>query len=159
MQGDAQEIWSILDLAIKRRKEDGSDQWQNGYPNPKIVQEDIDKGRAFVLTKETNIIAYAAVWKNDEPAYNTIIGAWRTPGDFLVIHRLAVSEKYLGKGFAKEMFLRIEEMATEEKIPSIRVDTNYDNASMLHIFDQLGYVYCGEVEMKGAPRKAFEKIL
>jgi hypothetical protein len=28
------QIWDILQQAIIRRKNDGSNQWQDGYPNP-----------------------------------------------------------------------------------------------------------------------------
>ncbi len=30
---DADFIWSIIQFAIDQRKADGSDQWQDGYPN------------------------------------------------------------------------------------------------------------------------------
>jgi hypothetical protein len=39
------------------------------------------------------------------------------------------------------------------------VDTNFDNVPMLKIFNKLGYVYCGEVLLMGAPRKAYEKVI
>ena len=35
----------------------------------------------------------------------------------------------------------------------------FDNIPMLKIFDRLGYTYCGEVFLSGAPRKAYEKVL
>ncbi len=40
-----------------------------------------------------------------------------------------------------------------------KVDTNFDNAAMLHILKKLGYTYCGEVYLAGGERKAFEKLL
>ena len=36
-------IWEILQDAIAQRKKDGSDQWQNGYPNEQTVEDDIQK--------------------------------------------------------------------------------------------------------------------
>jgi hypothetical protein len=62
------QIWGILQQAIARRKEDGSNQWQDGYPNPEVIQSDIDKNTGFVLTKGHVIIGYSAVLINDEPA-------------------------------------------------------------------------------------------
>ena len=41
---DISEIWAILQQAIIRRKNDGSNQWQDGYPNPDVVKNDIEKG-------------------------------------------------------------------------------------------------------------------
>jgi ribosomal protein S18 acetylase RimI-like enzyme len=94
-------IWEILQQAIQRRKEDGSTQWQDGYPNPEVVQKDIEKGEGFVLIAGETIIGYSAVLINDEPAYEKIEGNWLTNDDFVVIHRVAISEQYLGKGFAR----------------------------------------------------------
>lgn len=82
---EASIIWEILAAAIQRRKADGSDQWQDGYPN------------------------------------------------------------------------KIEELAKEQHIHSLRADTNFDNAAMLHLLQKMGYHYCGEVMMRGGKRKAFEK--
>ena len=62
-------IWEILKQAISRRKEDGSNQWQDGYPNPSVIQNDIDKGCGFVLLEGKTIAGYTAILINDEPEY------------------------------------------------------------------------------------------
>jgi RimJ/RimL family protein N-acetyltransferase len=152
-------IWEILQQAIQRRKEDGSAQWQDGYPNPEVVQKDIEKGEGFVLLDGETIIGYSAVLINDEPAYEKIEGNWLTNGDFVVIHRVAISEKYLGKGFAKMIIKYVEDYALSNNIFSVKADTNFDNIAMMRIFENLGYTYCGEVFFRGSPRKAYEKVL
>lgn len=152
-------IWEILQQAIIRRKEDGSEQWQDGYPNPQVVQNDIEKGQGFVLLEEKTIIGYSAVLINDEPAYAKIEGKWLTNDDFIVIHRVAISEKYLGKGLAKMIIGQIENFALDNNIYSIKADTNFDNIPMMKIFENLGYTLCGEVYFRGSPRKAYEKVL
>ena len=65
---DSQEIWQILQQAILRRKNDGSRQWQDGYPNTGTVQSDIEHRIGYVLTENDEVAAYAAVIFNDEPA-------------------------------------------------------------------------------------------
>jgi GNAT superfamily N-acetyltransferase len=152
-------IWKILQRAIIRRKEDGSDQWQDGYPNPEVVQKDIEKGEGFVLVEGETIIGYSAVLINDEPAYEKIDGNWLTNDDFVVIHRVAISEKHLGKGLAKMIIKHIEDFALSNNIYSVKADTNFDNRAMIKIFENLGYMYCGEVFFRGSPRKAYEKEL
>jgi GNAT superfamily N-acetyltransferase len=156
---DAPQIWDILEQAIIRRKEEGSNQWQDGYPNPEVVQKDIETGAGFVLTEEEVIIGYSAVIINDEPAYEKIDGKWLSNNDFVVVHRVAVSQTHLGKGFAKIIFKFIEDFAMSNNIYSIKVDTNYDNLAMMKIFDQLGYTLCGKVYFRGSPREAYEKVL
>ena len=152
-------IWEILQQAIIRRKEDGSKQWQDGYPNPEVVQKDIEQGEGFVLVNGETIIGYSAVLINYEPAYAEIEGNWLTNDDFVVIHRVAISEKYLGKGFAKIIIKNIEDFALSNNIYSIKADTNFDNTAMIKIFENSGYTYCGEVYFRGSSRKAYEKVL
>ncbi|HNP32508.1 MAG TPA: GNAT family N-acetyltransferase [Flavobacterium sp.] len=156
---DISQIWIIIQQAIVRRKNDGSRQWQDGYPNETVIQEDIVKGVGFVLTDGDTVAGYAAILFNDEPAYAHLKGTWLTNGDFAVVHRVAISDDYLGKGLAQKMFLCTEDLAMQNNIFSIKVDTNFDNIAMLKILEKLGYTYCGEVTFRGGIRKAFEKRL
>lgn len=153
------QIWDILQQAIIRRKDDGSNQWQDGYPNPDIIRQDIEKGAGFVLSEGETIIGYTAVLVNDEPEYEKIDGKWLTNDDFVVFHRVAISEKYLGKGLAKKILGFIEGFALKNKIHSVKADTNFDNVAMMKIFEKMGYIYCGEVYFRGSPRRAYEKVL
>lgn len=152
------EIWKILQQSIDRRKNDGSTQWQDGYPNISTVENDIEKGFNYVLTLDGKIIATAALIFNDEPTYDVIDGAWLTDGDFLVVHRVGVSDTVAGKGFATRFFEIFEEFAKEKEVYSIKVDTNFDNLAMLKILEKLGYAYCGEIQVRDGARKAFEKV-
>lgn len=152
-------IWQILQDAILRRKKDGSQQWQDGYPNLESVKNDIAKNHGFVLENEVEIIGYVALIINDEPAYKNIEGKWLSNDDFVVFHRIAVAQKFVGHGFSKVILSEIERFAREKGILSVRADTNFDNLAMLSLFKSCQYQYCGEVLMRNSPRKAFEKIL
>lgn len=152
-------VWEILKGGIERRKAEGSNQWQDGYPNPDVVRRDIENGHGYVLMDGDTVAGYCAIMINNEPAYANIEGKWLTDGDFVVYHRVAVSDKYLGKGLAQVMLNQIEAFARQHHIKSLKADTNFDNGGMLKIFEKLGYVYCGEVVFRDAPRKAFEKVL
>lgn len=156
---DVPRIWEILQHAIARRKADGSRQWQDGYPNEPIIRDDIAKNAGFVLVENETIIGYCAILINDEPAYAKIEGRWLTTGDFVVFHRLAIARQFVGKGLATKMFECIEQFAKDNKVNSIKADTNFDNPAMLHTFQKMGYTYCGEVYLWGSPRKAYEKVL
>lgn len=156
---DIPQIWEIIQGAIERRKKDGSRQWQDGYPNENSIGQDIQNGVGYVLTDDDAILGYAAILLNDEPAYDDLKGNWLTNDDFVVVHRLAISGSYLGQGLAQKMMLGAEELALQNNIYSVKVDTNFDNSGMLRIFEKLGYTYCGEVTFRGGIRKAFEKTL
>lgn len=156
---DAERIWRMLQDAIAQRKADGSEQWQDGYPNPASIRNDIEKGWGYVFTKERTIIGYAAVIFDIEPAYEKIEGKWLTDGAYSVVHRVVIAKEAKGEGFAKVIMKEIEGIALSKGMTSIKVDTNFDNVPMLKILTKLGYTYCGEVYFRGASRMAFEKIL
>ncbi|MFV0566272.1 MAG: GNAT family N-acetyltransferase [Flavobacteriaceae bacterium] len=156
---DLPEIWLILKQAIARRKADGSQQWQDGYPNPEIIRHDIEKQTGFVLTEKNTIVGYVSIDINSEPAYDAIEGNWLTNTDYVVFHRIAISEKHTGKGLAKKILKHIEDYAKSNTISSIKADTNFDNPAMLTLFKKYGYTYCGEVYFRNSPRKAYEKVL
>ncbi|WP_300675366.1 GNAT family N-acetyltransferase [Soonwooa sp.] len=157
---EVDEIWEILQFAIQSRKNDGSRQWQDGYPNRNSILEDIENGAAYILADDKGILAYGAAIFDVEPAYNDIQkGEWLTNGDYVVVHRVAAAERSKGMSIATKFFDAVENLAKSKNVFSVKVDTNFDNLAMLRIMDKLGYQYCGEVFVAGGVRKAFEKVL
>jgi hypothetical protein len=152
-------IWEILQQAIEQRRLDGTTQWQDGYPNQQTVHNDITHGYGYVITENEAIIGYAAIIFGVDPAYNEIKGKWLTSGNYLVVHRVATSNAVKRQGVATKFFKMLEELSIAHNVFSIKVDTNFDNIPMLKILEKLDYSYCGEIMMRGSPRKAFEKVL
>ncbi|MGI9527570.1 MAG: GNAT family N-acetyltransferase [Weeksellaceae bacterium] len=157
---DIESIWEIIHFAIESRKQDGSEQWQDGYPNRTIIENDIQKRYGYVLAQNQEILFYAALIGDKEPAYEAMEEAWLTSNQtYAVIHRVAASPKAAGKGLSKIMMDFLENEAKENGYKSIRIDTNYDNHAMLKILENRGYSYCGTVYFRGSARKAFEKLI
>ena len=156
---DLENIWAIIEKAIDRRKADGSNQWQDGYPNAEVLKKDISLKIGHVPCTDNDIVAYTTVGINAEPEYNNLKGKWLTNTDYVVFHRLAVAENYLGKGVATTCFNLIHAFAKKNNINSIKADTNFDNEPMLHLFKKFDYKYCGKVYFRGSERLAFEKLL
>ena len=156
---ETSEIWAILQHAIIRRKKEGSNQWQDGYPNLEVIKKDIEKGYGYVLTEDEKTIGYCAILINDEPEYEKIEGKWLTNSDFVVFHRVAISEKHLGKNLSKKIIEFIEDFARKMNIKSLKADTNHDNFAMIKIFEKSGFTFCGTVHFRGSPRRAYEKVL
>lgn len=156
---DIHSVWEILQQAIERRRQDGSNQWQDGYPNKEVVRSDIANGSAYVLTTGGKVVAYAAIIFGIEPAYDNIDGEWLTDGAYVVVHRVAVSNAVVGQGVATHLFGMVEQLSVRKGVYSVKVDTNFDNAPMLKILSNLGYIYCGEVVYESGLRLAYEKVL
>jgi GNAT superfamily N-acetyltransferase len=152
-------IWAIIQHAIEQRRLDGSRQWQDGYPNPGTLENDVEQGTAYVVEDKGELLLYAAVIFEPEPAYEAIEGKWLTDGPYLVLHRVAASAMAAGRNIGTVFFRMAEDLCREQGVPSIKVDTNFDNAPMLRILEKLGYTYCGEVYFRGSARRAYEKVL
>ena len=115
--------------------------------------------KAAAAQAQGNVVAYGAVVFDGEPAYDAIEGAWLTDGDYVVLHRMAVTDGEKGRGVATEFMWRVEAMACGRGTGSMRVDTNFDNRYMLRMLGRLGFVYCGKVRYRSGERLAFEKTL
>ena len=160
---DVERISEIISHASRRLGSAGIDQWQRGYPNRQSVETDVENGVGMVLCLGNEILAYGAVIFSGERAYDDITnGHWLTPCDsnsptYAVIHRLCVSEIFVGMGFAKQFMLAAESMA-QEKAVSMRIDTHPDNRIMQGLIASLGYSYCGDVVIESR-RLAYERLL
>ena len=155
-------IMRIIRQAQEYMKNQGIDQWQNGYPNETAFQEDIEKGYSFVVEDEGKIIGTIAVIFDGEPTYDKIYeGAWKTTAEpYAAIHRVAVDAELKGRGIAGMMIKEVEKMCYERKVYSIKNDTHRDNLSMQKMQKKNGFEYCGIIYLKdGAERIACEKVL
>ena len=96
-------IMQVMEDAKKCLADAGSDQWQNGYPNADIIIEDIISGQAYVALEDGELLAYAAVTKSPEAAYEAIYeGNWQAEeSEYLVFHRIAVAADVQGQGVAQ----------------------------------------------------------
>ena len=82
----------------------GIDQWDNTYPNKEIILHDIEKKTFYVLTEENKIVAGISIDNKQDETYLAI--NWDDKEDlFLVVHRLAVDERYWSKGAGKKLIL------------------------------------------------------
>lgn len=159
---DVERIMEIMSQAKAQMACEGSRQWDESYPAPENILADIEAGVGYVLCESAvpaTVVAYGAIVLTGEPAYDEIDGQWLKDDKYVVLHRLAVADEVKGRGVATRFFMETARIGRENGAASFRVDTNFDNARMLHIADKLGFTYCGEVLYRRGSRKAFEKEL
>lgn len=158
VSSDFPQIWQIIVQAKAQMKRLGSTQWGEDYPTEDIIQSDISSRNAYVLSCGSDVIAYGVIGLSGERAYDSIDGAWAVDTDrYVVLHRLAVADKYKKQGFAGMFFDNVEQLAAKKGYKSFRVDTNFDNAYMLRLIENKGFVYCGKVHYVRGERLAYEK--
>ena len=155
-------IMRIVRQAQEYMKQQGIDQWQNGYPNEASFEADIEKEYSYVMEEDGKIIGTMAVVFDGESDYNHIYeGAWKTTEEpYAAVHRVAVDAECKGKGIAWAMIEEVVKLCRERGVCSIKNDTHKDNKSMQRLQAKTGFEYCGIIYLKdGAERIAFEKLI
>jgi predicted GNAT family N-acyltransferase len=158
---DINDIMNIIRQAQAYFKEQGINQWQNNYPDVDTINNDIDNNNSYVLLKDNNIVATAAVSFDGEKTYNSIYdGQWISNNEYAVIHRIAVNNNYKGLGLSSEIIRNVEQLCLNKGVYSIKVDTHEENLSMQKLLRKNNFQYCGVIYLEdGSKRIAFEKIL
>lgn len=161
LEKDVKSIMKIINQAQRYLKLQGIDQWQNGYPNEKTIQNDIKNDESYILEKEGEILATTMITFSGESTYNLIQGKWLLNNEkYATIHRLAVDNMYKGKGLASQIIKQVEKVCLKEGINSIRVDTHEDNISMQKMLKKNNFKYCGVIYLEdNSKRIAFEKLI
>lgn len=152
-------IMNIIEQAKLHLKEQGIDQWQDGYPNGETVQEDIDKGVGYCIFCEKQVAGYVCISFETEKDYEQIEGSWNKEEPYVVVHRFAMSDEFRGKHLTQDIFSSIETMGLDQKCSSIRIDTHENNKKMQYVLQKNSFSYCGIVFISGGKRLAFDKIL
>ena len=149
-------VMKVIEDARKTLAKAGSDQWQNGYPDADTIIEDIISGQAYVALDEGDLLAYAAVTKSPESAYEAIYeGKWQGgETEYLVFHRIAVAADVQGQGVAQTF---LEGLIEGFDYLDFRSDTHEINKAMQHIFEKLGFKQVGKVPVDGE-RLAYQKL-
>lgn len=161
---DIPRIETILDDAKELLKSLNIDQWQNGYPNTTQIKNDIEKRESYVVVNNENTIVATTMFtlKPDTTYKKVIDGNWfideKQP--YGVIHRLAMSKDFRGKGIAKFVFEHFHNFLQQKGIKSLKIDTHEHNVGMQSLIKKMGYKYCGIIYTSyGSKRLAFEKII
>lgn len=150
---------NMINTAKRHLKEQGIDQWQNGYPDEVCIHRDIAAQKGYFISDETQFLGYLCIDFDGEPAYDNLNGAWISDGQYVVVHRLALSDQSRGKGISSTVFQLVEQYALEKGIHAFRVDTDAGNQKMQHILRKNGFTYCGTIWFDNSEKIAFEKIL
>lgn len=151
-------IMNIIEQGKQHLKEQGIDQWQDGYPNSETIREDIDKGVGYCIVSQDQVAGYICISFEKEKDYEQIDGKWHSEQSYLVVHRLVMSDTFRGSHMTKDIFSFIENVGFQNGYFSVRIDTHEDNKKMQYVLRKYGFSYCGIVFVNRAKRLAYDKI-
>ncbi|HIR14348.1 MAG TPA: GNAT family N-acetyltransferase [Candidatus Choladousia intestinavium] len=156
---EAAECYGMIQDAKAFQKEQGFTQWTEDYPNEQTILEDIEMKKGYVLTADQQIAGYVCIDFSGEPAYAQIDGAWSSGQPYAVVHRMAFSRKYRGRGMSSIAWSLIEALCVSKDVNYIRVDTDFQNKRMQHILQKNGFSKRGIVIFQGSGKLAYDKVI
>ncbi len=147
----------------------GIDQWQSGRPFPETIRADIEHRELYVATEQDVFLGVAMFTVRGDVEYDSIDGAWNTPGtsqnpDYLTIHRVATNTHVARRGTATALFGFAETLARQHHLQALRVDTHPGNIRMQALLEKLGYSHVGSFHLLHTTeptklRYVYEKLL
>ena len=141
------------------------DQWQDGYPERRHFEIDLERGECHVLTCGGELGAFFVLSMHPEPSYAAITdGKWSQDEPYAVLHRCAVAAQRRGSGLADRVIAECERLALAQGLGWLRADTHKKNKAMQGLLRRNGFQYRGNilVRVNGGhdPRRvAYEKRL
>lgn len=153
---DLPKIIALFDSSRKTMREQGIDQWQDGYPFPEDIEADIDNNSAYVLFSEDTLVGYFAYMTGKEEVYEKITeGKWREEAEYRYssVHRVAVTPERRGHGYGSKIFEYAVKLAHIDHALSLRCDTHEDNRPMRALLTKCGFQYCGVVYYERGERQ------
>jgi ribosomal protein S18 acetylase RimI-like enzyme len=165
-ENDLAEIMAVIGQAREFLRGLGIDQWQNGYPEPSVLEEDIRRGECHLAIDRGVAAGFFVLSCKPEISYGHIEGGnWLTSDEpYAVLHRMAVSSQARGQGVASAMMFHALGLSTSGKMISLRADTHRGNVPMQHLLEKSGFIRCGVIDLGphypgDSLRLAYERVL
>ncbi|MBQ4104823.1 MAG: GNAT family N-acetyltransferase [Clostridia bacterium] len=151
----------VLDIyreGVRNMISNGINQWDDEYPNEKVISEDIRKGELNLCICNGEIAAAYALNTHADPDYDN--AKWQNPdANWCAMHRLCVSPRFHRRGIATACMLNIEQDALSQGFEAVHLDTFSGNSRAMELYNKLGYKQVGEMFWTRGRFVIFEKIL
>ncbi len=156
LAAEAPLILALYRSATEKGKGDGSSNWDDEYPSAGMLQEDLLKGRLFVLEEEGQIVA--AITMEDGEEAETGALPWTMARSCLLM-RLCVSPLRQGQGLGERMMRLISEEAKVRGFEASRHLAATENLAANRLYKRMGYSRLGTCTLFGTEFVAYERIL
>lgn len=158
---DLIQIKKITEACTKKLIEQNIFQWTGKYPSLTVFEKDIEEEALYAYLDNGKIVGCIMFSEEKDQLYETI--NWLTQDDQnLYIHRLAVHPKNQKKGIARKLMDFAENIAKENRMKSIRLDTFSKNLRNIRFYKARGYTNLGDVyfvNQSKDPFHCFEKLV
>ena len=149
---------SILREGRAFQQEQGFTQWTDEYPTPALIESDIREQQGYLFKIDGEAAGYMYLSFDGDQTYPSIEGQWLSDIPYAVVHRIAFSRRFAGRGLSTAAFGEIQKLCEKKGFRSIRIDTDKKNQRMQHVLEKNGFKFCGYVLFDGDKKWAYEKL-
>jgi predicted acetyltransferase len=151
-QIDKEDLASIMTITNDAKyllKQNGSLQWQQGYPNEETFIKDINNKSLYGLYQDNNLKAFGAFIYGKDLNYVDIEGKWDIPANDkdMAIHRVAVDKNCHGKKYGMKILKYGIIYAKKLGCLTVKVDTHKNNIPMQKSIVKSGFIYKGIIKI------------
>lgn len=150
---DVPRVMEVLAEAKRYMEQTGNPQWRPGYPSVEAIERDMAAGAATTLLLDGAIGGYMALAKEDA-AYDAS-GLWEEGVPYRALHRLALGDRFRGRGLATDVMEAAARLARAEGAKEMRIDTGEGNRPMQRLLTRCGYTCLGHYDFPWGPRLAY----
>ena len=123
--------------------------WSSAHPSDDGISATIAAGEQYICVE--NEKALGAVVLKDNPEGDYDAGDWSIdlkPGEYLVIHALAVDPLFAHKGVGRFMVEQCIKMARQGGCKALRLDVVPGNVPARDLYEKMGFVYVGTKDLR-----------
>jgi GNAT superfamily N-acetyltransferase len=150
---DIPQIMVLIAEVVPLMNASGNFQWDSTYPNAEVFKKDIALNQLWLAEIDGTVAGIAAITTDQEQEYASV--GWDITETAIVTHRLAVSEKFRGRGVAAALLLQADKVAIDRGTKILRIDTNTQNQATQKLFPKVGYQFAGEIGLGFRPGLRF----
>ena len=118
------------------------------YPTREFIHDSIEKNELFVMTDNDLIIGSVVLNHHCEAGYSKV--QWKVSAaasEIMIVHILAVSADYQGKGLAKKMVEYSIEYGKSRGMKAIRLDVLPANIPAKNLYTRMGFIYMDTIQL------------
>lgn len=146
---DLPQIMDITKRSIQYQVEvEKFQQWNEHYPNESDFLKDMEQSALHVLEKNDQIVGFIVLNKQVYDAYEQVTWSKPTEENFLTIHRVAVDPEIRNQRLGFQLLTAVEALAKSKGVYYLKIDTNSRNLAMNKLILNVGYTFCGEMDLK-----------
>ncbi len=153
---DSDFMCDVVKRVTEALNQQGIKQWDEVYPDRKVILNDIEHEQLFVCCENDRDVAIFTL--NDEYDEEYRNGIWHS-NNFTILHRLCVLPECQNKGIGSRALAQAENAARGYGIKSIRLDAFSQNPYALRLYEKSGYTRVGEANFRMGKFYLYEKLL